>query len=98
MRPFWPSASIAGLLTASLVSGEAYTPKHEAGRCSLRGNCGKSSFFGPELPCADNGLATEPEDEVRKQLVDICGPKWNTGPVCCEGEQVCYSSFVANFD
>jgi Niemann-Pick C1 protein len=72
----------------SLVSGEAYTPKHEAGRCSIRGSCGGGGFFSPALPCPDNGLAREPEEDVRKQLVEICGPKWNTGPVCCEADQV----------
>ena len=92
MKRFWPSAVIAGLWTASLVSAEAYTPKHEAGRCAIRGTCGKQSLFSPELPCPDNDLAKEPEDDVRKQLVGICGPKWNTGPICCESEQVIYST------
>lgn len=62
--------------------------KHEAGRCSIRGSCGGSSFFSPALPCPDNGLAEEPEDETRKQLVEMCGPKWNTGPVCCKADQL----------
>lgn len=88
MRRPWHAAALIGLVTATLATGEAYTPKHEEGRCSLRGNCGKSGFFGPELPCVDNGLSEEPEDDVRKRLVEICGPKWNTGPVCCAGEQV----------
>ncbi len=79
-------AAIAALL--SLASGQAHTPIHEAGRCSIRGSCGGSGFFSPALPCPDNGLAREPEEDVRKQLVDICGPKWQTGPVCCEGDQV----------
>jgi Niemann-Pick C1 protein len=86
MSRLWRLAAVAALL--GLVSGVAYTPKHEAGRCSIRGSCGSSGFFSPALPCPDNGLAREPEDDVRKQLVDICGPKWNTGAVCCEAEQV----------
>ncbi|KAF4635304.1 hypothetical protein G7Y89_g2792 [Cudoniella acicularis] len=77
-----------GFVTAGLVSGEAITPKHEAGRCAIRGNCGRPSLFSPELPCADNGLAKEPEDDVRKQLVVLCGPKWETGPICCESKQL----------
>jgi hypothetical protein len=85
----WFATALTGLLAASLVSGEeAYTPKHEAGRCAIRGNCGKQSFFGSELPCPDNGLAKDPTKEVREQLIGICGAKWNTGPVCCEAEQV----------
>lgn len=83
----WRSFTVVGLLV-SLVAGESYTPKHEAGRCSIRGSCGKDSFFGPELPCPDNGLAKEPDADARKQLVELCGPKWNTGPVCCESNQV----------
>jgi Niemann-Pick C1 protein len=90
MAPLWQSVAIVSLLAVSLVSGEAYTPKHKAGRCSIRGNCGKRGFFGSQLPCPDNGLAKEPEDDVRKQLVEICGPKWKSGPVCCEAEQVRY--------
>ncbi|KAG9227967.1 patched sphingolipid transporter-like protein [Amylocarpus encephaloides] len=88
MGRLWHSAAAATLFTAALVSGEAITPKHEVGRCSIRGNCGKDGWFGPELPCADNGLAKEPTSDVREQLVGICGPKWNTGPVCCAGEQL----------
>lgn len=78
---------MAALLEGSLASNEAYTPKHEAGRCAIRAACGKT-FFGSQLPCPDNGLALEPKDKVRAQLVDICGPKWNEGPVCCDAEQV----------
>lgn len=88
MGRLWHPAAAVGLLMAPFAHGGPFTPQHEAGRCSLRGNCGKASFFGPELPCVDNGLAEEPADDVREQLVEICGPKWNTGPVCCAGEQV----------
>src|SRR6266536_2554854 len=94
MRHLWHSVAAAGLLSANLVLGEPYTPKHEAGRCSIRGNCGKPNLFSPELPCPDNGLAKDPEDDVRKQLVEICGPKWNAGPVCCEAEQVRHLPFA----
>lgn len=81
--------TIAGLaLAISGINAELHTPKHEAGRCAIRGTCGKKSFFGPELPCPDNGLAEEPTAEVRKQLVDLCGPKWTDGPVCCESKQI----------
>ncbi|KAM3069802.1 niemann-Pick type C-related protein 1 [Clarireedia jacksonii] len=83
----WRSFAVVGLL-ASLVAGESYKAKHEAGRCAIRGSCGKDSFFGPELPCPDNGLAHEPDVDARKQLVELCGPKWSTGPVCCESNQI----------
>lgn len=88
-----------GLL--SLASGELFTPKHEAGRCAIRGTCGSSGFFSPALPCPDNGLAKEPEDDMRTQLVEMCGSKWESGPVCCEKEQVqgtlLLNSAVTNF-
>jgi Niemann-Pick C1 protein len=86
----WQLITAITALSASVAFGDPYTPKHEAGRCSIRGNCGKKSFFGKELPCPDNGRAEEPDNDVRKQLVDLCGPKWATGPVCCTGDQARY--------
>jgi Niemann-Pick C1 protein len=77
------------LLTASVSSAQKLTPVHEPGRCAFRGHCGKQSFFGKELPCVDNGLAKDPDEEFRKELVELCGEKWSTGPVCCELDQVC---------
>jgi hypothetical protein len=29
-------------------------------------------------------------------LVELCGPKWNTGPVCCEAEQVRYPNAASS--
>lgn len=78
----------AALLLAGLVRAELLTPKHEPGRCAFRDHCGKQSFFGKELPCVDNGLAEDPDAELRKELVDLCGYKWNEGPVCCTLDQV----------
>lgn len=83
-------AAAGALAMATLAQAdELYTPKHEAGRCAIRDHCGKKSFFGKELPCVDNDLAEEPDQELRKQLVDLCGPKWHEGPVCCTSDQVC---------
>lgn len=87
--PRLPAFVAAGaLLLAGLGVAEPLTPKHEAGRCAIRGQCGSKSWFGKQLPCLDNGLAEDPEEDVRKQLVDLCGPKWNSGPICCTPEQV----------
>jgi Niemann-Pick C1 protein len=88
MGRLWHSVVGIAVLSASIVTSELYTPKHEAGRCAIRGGCGRKPFFGSKLPCPDNGLAKDPEDDVREQLVELCGPKWSTGPVCCEKEQV----------
>lgn len=81
--------AISGFLCLSVVASEGnWTTKHEAGRCAIRGHCGKKSFFGSELPCPDNGNATEPEKETRKKLVEICGKSWDEGDVCCDDAQV----------
>jgi hypothetical protein len=87
MAPLWRSVAIAAAFF-SLATSELLTPKHEAGRCAIRGTCGSSSWFSPALPCPDNGLAEDPKADVREKLVELCGPKWSTGQVCCKGDQV----------
>lgn len=86
MKQLWNLAAVAALVSVGL--GERFTKRHEAGRCSIRGNCGNGGFFSPPQPCSDNGLAREPGSTVRAQLVELCGPKWSTGPICCEEDQV----------
>ncbi|PFH56935.1 hypothetical protein XA68_15748 [Ophiocordyceps unilateralis] len=76
------------LVVAPFLLAEPLTPKHEPGRCAIRGHCGKQSLFGKQLPCVDNGHAREPDSELRKELVDLCGAKWSHSPVCCTLEQV----------
>lgn len=83
-----PRLGATALLLFGLASAEPYTPKHEPGRCAFRGHCGKQSLFGKELPCVDNDLAKDPDAQLRDELVDLCGEKWRTGPVCCTLEQV----------
>ena len=65
-----------------------WTRRHEAGRCAIRGQCGKKSFFGGELPCPDNGVAREPGGRTREKLVAVCGRKWDEGAICCDEDQV----------
>lgn len=65
-----------------------WTPQHAPGRCALYGQCGSESFFGSQLPCPDNRLAELPDSALRQKLVDICGPSWSVGPVCCQEDQV----------
>lgn len=62
--------------------------QHEAGRCSMRGQCGSESYFAPQIPCPYNGLAEEPEKSTRQKLVDICGEEWSKGAICCDEDQV----------
>lgn len=72
----------------ALVGAQGDTKIHEEGRCAIRGHCGKQSIFGGELPCPDNDLAHQPDDSSRQKLVNLCGPGWEEGPVCCREEQV----------
>lgn len=99
MRAWIPLlALITAQSSPALAQSQSYTEIHEEGRCAIRGHCGKKSFFGGELPCPDNGRAEEPDDSTRKKLVDLCGPKWEQGPVCCEDEQVDSSRSIVDFN
>lgn len=82
----WAAAGAA--LVTCVASAEPLTPKHEAGRCAIRGHCGKKGWFGKELPCVDNGLATTPDDDFAQQIEDLCGPKWKGSKVCCDAAQL----------
>lgn len=89
------SALAAGtLLLAGLGAADPHTPKHEAGTCSMRDHCGSKSWFGKQVPCVDNGPAGELEEDARKQLVELCGAKWSSGPVCCTASQVRLPRFM----
>lgn len=81
-------AIFAALYVNVLGSEGNWTVKHEEGRCAMRGQCGKKSFFGGELPCPDNGLAEEPDEGTRTKLVAICGDEWSEGNICCDEAQV----------
>ncbi|KAK5162767.1 niemann-Pick type C- protein 1 [Saxophila tyrrhenica] len=89
-RPAW--LALFSLASTTLAASDSnprnLTNIHEAGRCAMRGQCGKQSFFGGELPCADNGLAESPDDDLRDLLVDVCGEEWKDTDVCCQEEQV----------
>ncbi|KAL9034409.1 MAG: hypothetical protein Q9214_007056, partial [Letrouitia sp. 1 TL-2023] len=54
----------------------------------MKGQCGKKSLFGSELPCPDNSLAQAPDDDTRRKLVDICGDKWSDVDICCDANQL----------
>ena len=82
-------------VTVSAANDGNWTLKHEAGRCAIRGHCGKPSWFSlSESPCPDNGLAETPEDSLRDKLVGLCGEEWKHSDVCCDKDQVCRSSVV----
>ncbi|KAL6714331.1 niemann-Pick type C-related protein 1 [Lecanora helva] len=74
--------AIFTLLSLQVIAKDGkWTDIHEAGRCAIRGQCGKKSFFGSELPCPDNGKAEDPDKETREKLVAICGNSWEEGAV-----------------
>lgn len=88
LGPLLCAFAILAILNTVLANDGNWTIKHEEGRCALRGQCGKQSFFGGQLPCPDNGLAQEPEKDTRAKLVAVCGDKWTDGPICCDDDQV----------
>lgn len=81
---FSPIAILLGFITScaakSAINGD--------GRCTIRGQCGKESFFGAELPCPYNGTADEPDKSLRADIVSICGDKFANGAVCCDADQI----------
>lgn len=96
--PFVPPSSLPkdkNIIDQASSNVQQWTTLHESGRCAIRGQCGKKSFFGGELPCPDNGLADAPTQATRDQLVQICGAKWQSGNVCCDGDQVSRRALIA---
>lgn len=89
------SITVITLLTATTSADDGnWTIKHEEGRCAMKGQCGKKSFFGGQLPCPNNTLAEEPEDDIREKLVGICGDDWKKGAICCDGDQVIHEKLA----
>ncbi|KAF2670217.1 multidrug efflux transporter AcrB transmembrane domain-containing protein [Microthyrium microscopicum] len=84
--PRWKSIYLIWVSTALPLLISAVT--HEAGRCAIRGNCGKEGLFSPQLPCPDNGPAEVPDDKTRASLIEICGDDWKDSKVCCKPEQL----------
>ncbi|OCL11684.1 multidrug efflux transporter AcrB transmembrane domain-containing protein [Glonium stellatum] len=82
------AALLFALLLTTAFADDGLTRKHEKGRCAIRGHCGSDGFFGPQLPCPDNGLAEKPDAGLRKSLIDVCGDKWSDSDVCCNAEQL----------
>ncbi|QDS71947.1 hypothetical protein FKW77_000886 [Venturia effusa] len=80
--------AVTSIAPSIQAADDTLPQKHEAGRCAIRGTCGKTGFFGSELPCPDNGPAKEPTAETREKLVGICGDTWSKGSVCCEDVQL----------
>ncbi|UZJ52386.1 hypothetical protein CBS101457_001706 [Exobasidium rhododendri] len=67
------------------------------GRCNMRGQCGKTSIFSPDLPCAlDEVKALDPSDALRQSVISVCGQDFATGPLCCDQDQV--DSLQANLE
>ncbi|GAO13370.1 hypothetical protein UVI_02013800 [Ustilaginoidea virens] len=69
--------ALCSATAAAFSNPSPFTPKHEPGRCAFRGQCGKQSFFGKQLPCVDNDPAHDADAELRKELVELCGAEWN---------------------
>ncbi|EWC46894.1 hypothetical protein DRE_03906 [Drechslerella stenobrocha 248] len=80
--------AVSATLLFAPASPAEITKRHEAGYCAIRGECGSRGFFGKPLPCPDNDKAIEPKASLRRDLVEFCGPKWATGPICCTANQL----------
>ncbi|WWC92719.1 uncharacterized protein L201_007678 [Kwoniella dendrophila CBS 6074] len=64
-------------------------PRRGKGICAMRGSCGRTSMFGADLPCPDDGNATEPEEKLRELMTSVCGPSYTLpDSVCCTYDQV----------
>ncbi|KAJ3841539.1 hypothetical protein EV361DRAFT_76733 [Lentinula raphanica] len=57
-------------------------------RCAMRDTCGSKTLFGKQLPCPYDGPPQEPSSSTRKLLLDVCGPEFYSGPVCCTNDQL----------
>ena len=43
----------------------------------MRGQCGKTSIFSPDLPCAlEEAKAEEPSEILRKSIIVVCGEEF----------------------
>ncbi|ORY34800.1 patched family-domain-containing protein [Naematelia encephala] len=64
-------------------------PRRGPGVCAMRGSCGRASMFGAELPCPDDGDASELNDSLRELMSSVCGPSYELpSHVCCTEDQV----------
>ncbi|KAF9076432.1 hypothetical protein BDP27DRAFT_1255295 [Rhodocollybia butyracea] len=64
-------------------------------RCSMRDTCGSKTIFGKQLPCPYDGPPEEPDSPTRSLLRQVCGPDFDSGPVCCTQDQL--STLDENF-
>lgn len=82
--------SVLPIIAIAIKCSHAASEPSQRGKgiCMIRGQCGKESFFGPELPCPYNSEAAMPDDKLRETLVDVCGSKFDEGPVCCDQSQL----------
>lgn len=64
---------------------------YSTARCAFYDNCGKTSYFGADLPCSVSSdfIPEIPSQEDIDYLVEICGDEWqNINEVCCTKSQI----------
>ncbi|BFZ57662.1 niemann-Pick type C-related protein 1 [Savitreella phatthalungensis] len=81
MTPLWLAPMLA--LFGSVIASRRYE-----GHCAMRGQCGKESFFGSELPCPYDGPASSPDKALRSLVVEVCGDSYAKKDLCCDIAQV----------
>ncbi|WVF68428.1 hypothetical protein IAT40_003193 [Kwoniella sp. CBS 6097] len=64
-------------------------PRRGKGVCAMRGSCGRTSMFGAELPCPDDGDASKPDQKLLDLMTSVCGPSYTLpDAVCCDYDQI----------
>lgn len=79
------------LMLCSLWALYTIVVVHAEATCAMYGNCGKSNFFGPELPCPVNSTFHPPlvDKNDIDLLTDVCGSEWAVyDSLCCTRDQI----------
>ncbi|KAI9176158.1 niemann-Pick type C- protein 1 [Blastocladiella emersonii ATCC 22665] len=72
-----------------MAMATAAPPSTGQGRCVMYGQCGRKSAFSPPLNCPVDLPAVEPASpDFRARLVQKCGARYASGPVCCDAAQL----------
>ncbi|ORX37840.1 vacuolar membrane protein [Kockovaella imperatae] len=76
-------------MTSSEMFRAEDPPRRGQGICAIRGSCGKTSILGAELPCPDDGDATEVDHDLADLMRSVCGPSYSVRThACCTRDQV----------
>ncbi|GAA5831514.1 hypothetical protein JCM11251_004049 [Rhodosporidiobolus azoricus] len=91
------TSSLAASSPSALAASTSPTFVREDGRCAMRNSCGRKSAFGGEIPCPDNGEATEHDGDpiYLSTLAQVCGEDFTTKTCCTQGQLETLSASLA---